>query len=157
MLDDATIEALQTEPATVIPLLMAQATMAAMEATTVAFANMLPGAIMQVTEQQSTFKKNEDDFFGAWPALNKPEFRGQLDQAGQLYRQLNPRATKEDFIRAVGGAVAASLGIAAPAPQAQIAPAAPRQAPHSPISASAPRSMGAPQSSENRFASLIDD
>lgn len=157
-LDEATVEALQTEPQRVIPFLMAQATMAAMEATTVAFSNMLPDAILRVTKQQRDYEQAEADFYTAWPMLKKPEFEAQLANAGALYRQLNPRASKEEFIKAVGGAVAASLGLSAtpPAPQ-PMAPAAPRPAPHSPIVASAPRSPGGPAAPSNRFAALIED
>lgn len=155
-LDQSTIEALQTEPEKVIPVLMAQATMAAMEATTVAFANMLPEAILRVTKQQRDYEQNETDFYAAWPALKDPKFEATLSQTGALYRQLNPRASKEEFIKAVGATVMASLGLQAPPPPAPAVPAAVRPAPHAPIAVSAPR-VGAPAAPSNKFAGLIDD
>lgn len=156
-LDQATVDALQTEPEKVIPVLMAQATMAAMEATTVAFANMLPDAILRVTKQQREFEQNETEFFTAWPALKDPKYAEQLARAGGLYRQLNPTAPKEQFIQDVGAAVAAALGVQAQAVQPGIVPTAPRPLPHAPIATSAPRSGPVPVAQENRFALLIDD
>lgn len=153
-LDAQTVEQLQTEPEKVIPLLMAQSCMAAMEATLVAVSNYLPQAVNAITEQTSTVQKAEKDFFDAHPVLNDPKYRQALDTAGVFYRQLNPTATKERFIADVGAAVKAQLGLQ-DAPVAPVAPAAPRAIPHSPIVANAPRSGAVTPG--NRFAALAED
>jgi len=154
-LDAQTVEQLQTEPEKVIPLLMAQSCMAAMEATLVAVSNYLPQAVNAIRDQHATVRAAEEDFYKAWPKLKNPQYEQALNSAGAFYRQLNPTASKEKFIQDVGLAVMAQMGLQAdpPAPTAQ--PAAPRATPHSPIVANAPRT--GPVTPTNRFAALAED
>lgn len=160
-LDDATIEQLNTNPAEVIPQLMANVLMNAVEATTVAISNMLPAAIERISGQRDSATKGENAFFERWSPLKAAYGNGNTEAAkkileiGALWRHMNPRGTADQYIEAVGPMAMLSLGLGAPAPAPQPGPqvsAAPRALPHSPIAPSTVSAAPMVAQGSNRFA-----
>lgn len=141
------VELVQTEPEKVIPHLMAQAAVTAMEASTQAIAQMLPGLIEKISNSTKKLSQAEETFFGMWPSLNKPEYRPKLTEIGRLYRSMNPTASTEEFAKMVGAMASAQLNVAGQPvgqqPQGQVPPAAlPGVRPVSPLAGGAPRNVG---------------
>lgn len=65
----------------------------------------LPTLIQNLTRQSTAIQEAEGEFFKAWPALNnpaQPTYKATVENAIRGYRQLNPKASKEEVIRAAG-------------------------------------------------------
>lgn len=149
---------LPTEPENVLPFLAARLHQTVVQNVQQMLDQVLPQHIstyMKVTEAEASAKKA---FYDVWPEL-KP-YEQQVLQAGQLYRQLNPTVSAQDFIKAVGNLVSSSLGIAvaAPLPAAGGTPA-PAPAASMPISPGYQPTGGAggargPAPEENVFTQL---
>ncbi len=60
--------------------------------------NMIQG-VVSTTERES---KQKNAFFTAWPQLNKAEHMKTVKRVGDNYSALNPKASRDDFIREVG-------------------------------------------------------
>lgn len=86
----------------------------------------LPHLISMVTEQQAAQSQGEAAFFEQWPQLK--EHTDTVRAIGAAYRQANPKASPEDFIKQVGASAMVSLQLpiegAAPAAE-EAKPAAP--------------------------------
>lgn len=123
------LNAIQEEPERVIPQLLARVHVNAVQGVIRHVAQQMPavvGAIMQAREQTS---KLESDFFKAWPQLDKAKHGADIMKVGQVFRQLNPNATFNEFVRHVGAQVVLTHGLhLQQATQQQQAPAARPQA-----------------------------
>lgn len=157
-LPDDMAEKLATEPELVLPHMAARVHQAIAKGVQRMIAEQLPQYIdhhMQVSSKEAAAKKA---FYDAWPQLAKNE--AEVLRAAQLYNQLNPNATPEQRIKAVGRIVAESLGIAVAAPGTPGAPAAavpaPAPAPFRPA-AGGGAVAGKPPSPDNEFTAIADD
>ena len=135
-----------------IPELMSRVYMDAVEASVNAMHQLLPQILDKHYSTKQTMDKNENDFFNAWPDLK--EQKASVEQIAHIYRQLNPTKSKEDFIKEVGAIAMVQLGIqpkaSSTAPVAQVIP------PHRPPGVGgAPRAVGQPANSGNKFAELV--
>jgi hypothetical protein len=54
----------------------------------------------------------ENQFYKAWPGLDRGKHHDHVKHFGRVYRQAYPQASVEDFIRDVGTMVASQLGLA---------------------------------------------
>jgi hypothetical protein len=54
----------------------------------------------------------ENQFYKAWPGLDRGKHHEQVKHFGRVYRQAYPQASVEDFVRDVGTMVASQLGLA---------------------------------------------
>jgi len=54
----------------------------------------------------------ENQFYKAWPGLDRGKHHDHVKHFGRVYRQAYPQASVEDFVRDVGTMVASQLGLA---------------------------------------------
>jgi hypothetical protein len=95
----------------------------------------MPGMVTNLTKQTSEAQRAQDEFYGAWPALREaaarnPEHEKLVTSAIIAYRQLNPKATRQEIIQAAGLQAMISLRLPLPpelfnSPAAAPAPVAP--------------------------------
>ncbi|HYE38148.1 hypothetical protein [Methylocaldum sp.] len=113
---------LQTEPENVLPVLAARVQMQVLDAvfsTLPQRVHAMIGHHIQATERE---KAAESDMFTAYPALK--EHRDAVLRVGAMYRAANPKATRQEAMKAIGDYCVQMLGLQAPAAAAP-APAAP--------------------------------
>lgn len=131
---------LQTEPELVLPKLAARLKMEAVEGAIAVIQQMIPKLIPQAVQATDREKEAQDFFFGKNPDLKK--YPKQIQQAGMMFRKLNPKASPEEAAIKIGEIVRSSLGLApvkagAPAPTPK---AAAKPAPHKPVQPGSARS-----------------
>ena len=148
--DDMAVK-LATEPELVLPHLAARVHQAVSRQAMQVLAQQLPRQIMAVMQFQQKESESKSAFYRAWPQLAPHE--EQVLKAGEMFRRMNPTATAEEAIQAIGRIVVASLNLAPPPVSgAAAAPAAAAPA-FTPTGASGSRSA-APAVEENEFAKL---
>lgn len=138
---------LATEPEVVLPELAARMH-AQLENH---FLDMMHQRVPQMMQQLEQIRQANDrarvEFYGAWPGLK--DHSARVVQIGQMYRQMNPKATPQEAIQKIGEIACAALGIpvqqaranggsATPAPTPTPAPAAPGFRPAATSGASGP-------------------
>lgn len=140
-------DSLATDPVTVIPKMMARVHVNAVSAVLSHVAQQLPGVILGVMQQRDVNKRNEDQFFSAWPQLDRSKHGQAVASIARVYRQMNPNADADTFIKQVGAQAVVALGLLQPggqiAPASAAAPAS-RQPPFVPAAVSAPVAGGTP-------------
>lgn len=154
-------DAMISEPETVLPRLASQVYLDVYESVLRDVQMMMPRAVQTITQQSQAAQKDEADFYTAWPKLK--EHSQEVMRLGQMYRQMYPQATKEQFIQDVGVHAMVNLKIpiqnAQPAAQQQV-PAQPAQRnvpPAPPRGGPAVTPPSTPQGSGNPFSDLADD
>lgn len=100
----------------VISTLLATAHMDAVEATLSRVVANMPALVNGALDNREIFAKSEESFFQAWPQLSPKEHSADIKRMGLAYRQLNPTATAEEFIRDVGAQVIIARKIPIPQP-----------------------------------------
>ena len=154
-IDEETAQRLNDEPGVAIPQLMARVHVDSMVSTLGYVANQLPAMIDQAMQRREARSSNEDTFFERWPDLKAAEHGEAIGLIGNAYRQANPGATPEQFIRDVGAQTMVAFGLAlGNAPVAE-APQTPAAKPFTPANASPPSSSPAPQ--KTGFAAVDDE
>lgn len=116
--DDAT--AVLSEPEKVLPQFFSKLYVDIYENVLNSLQVALPQMVSQVQASESVASQNERDFYAAWPKLQ--EHTQMVERFGQMYRQMNPQATKEQFINDVGAQAMVALklpieGVTQPAAQ----------------------------------------
>lgn len=94
---------------TLLPELMAKVYT---DATTSAVSHMIsqfPRLIEEALQNRETTNNNEQVFFKQWPQLNVKDHGDTIQHFGNLYRQMNPQASPEEFIRDVGAQTIVAL------------------------------------------------
>lgn len=151
---------LATEPELVLPTLAAKVHQALELATQQMITQLVPQFLQQHTQLQAANEKAKSTFYDRWPSLK--DYEPQVLQMGQMFRQLNPKATPEDSIERIGATVCAALGIqpdpkpgsGTPAPQQQQQ----RKAVGSPRPAGAAGARApAPPPTENVFTEMANE
>lgn len=147
------------DPGQVIPKLMSRVYLDAVTAAVNVIAQALPYTVMNTIDAHNGYQKNEDEFFGEWPGLK--DHHAEVIRTGQVFRHLNPKASKADFIRSVGAQVAMSLGLTAEqargAAARQVASAGQRVLRHIPPAASARHMATPPRTPANIFEQMAQD
>jgi hypothetical protein len=153
---DEEFEQFEENPREALPKLAAKATIHAIESATSTIMMHLPTMIQSMSVQVEAQSKATEDFFAAWPALDKSKDIDTIQRIGATYRQLYPNASKEEFITNVGAQAMMALGrapTAAAAPGA-VTSEAPAPAPHRPAG-STPRPATPPKGNpSNEFEDL---
>lgn len=151
------VEQVMTDPAEMLPQLMAQVELRALETTMAQVMRQIPAIIKGMEAQQSTAKSLQEAFFGEFPQLAAHEDAvvSTFMQFQQLpgFNFANPEHRAQ-----LAGAVAAAKKIAlgqAPAPAAA-APAA-RPSPSPMGSSAAPAAIPGQQQPHNVWAALAED
>lgn len=131
------VEQLQTDPQVILKEMAADLFLDIHEAIMVSVQRQLPSWIQFNQVQTTAADKSVAAFQKEWPSLDmtKKDVSEAINRVGKTYRELNPKATADQFIREVGAQASIALRIPLPGqlkdvPAAQ-APAA--QAPHKPI------------------------
>lgn len=127
-MDAQTAERLQTEPELVLPQLAARVHLEVLDAVLAQLPHRVNAMIQQRQTAQTRETEAEDSFFGAFPDLR--EHKDAVLRVGQMYRAANPKATKDEAVKAIGEFVRQSLGLTAPVPTAP--PAIQQQKPFTP-------------------------
>jgi hypothetical protein len=130
-------EAMETDFAGALPALGAKVYVKAMQSAMAQVAKIVPAMISRHLEQSKVGESVEQEFLKAWPQLDKAKHGAEIAQTAKLYKQLNPKATKEETFQAVGMMVAMKNGLLSQTGQAPqtpgVAPVAPaRSAPFTP-------------------------
>lgn len=155
-----------------IPKMMAKVYMDAYTAAIAHVNTHFPSMLESTSQVKSVEAKHEESFFAAWPQLNLKDHGEDIKRYGTVYRQMNPTATPEEFIRDVGAQVIVAKRIpynqAAPIapsngngiPPAPIAPAPAAVSPR-PFTPASGRSGGSPPTpaakAKNPFEQLSED
>ena len=151
-LSEDQIAEFEEDPGKALPKLAANLHLQVMRAATQNVARLLPQMIQHITQSQTQTRDLSTQFFDANKQLVGHE--ETVHRIGQVYRQLNPNATPETFIKEVGAQATVALGLqqtpaAAPAPVVQ-------QAPHVPVGAGATAAQTKPVET-NEFAILAQE
>jgi len=147
------------EPEKHLPAILANLQVDTMDAVIQHIYSSLPQLIQNLTQQSSAAQEAEGAFYKAWPTLNdpsKPQYKTVVENAIRGYRQLNPKAARDEIIRAAGLQAMITLRLPLPAelfaPQ-PVAPATPAPSfAHAAPSAAAP--APAPSGPTNAFVLL---
>lgn len=136
---------LLVEPEKHLPAILANLQVDTMDAVITHMYSSLPALIQNMTQQSTAAATAEQEFYKAWPALNnpaQPTYKQVVENAIRGYRQLNPKASREEIVRAAGLQAMITLRLPLPAelfaPQPPAQPAAPASFAHAAPSASAP-------------------
>lgn len=158
-LSQADVEAIQTEPEKILPRLMAQVHVNAVQAVMAHVAQQIGPTVMAHVQVSNRHRELEDSFYAQWPGLNRAVHGELVTQVGRNYRAMNPNATVEEFTRFVGAQALAMAGggvVAAPTVPAKVqrppafTPAAPGRV------AQPPAPARAQQNEWERFSEIID-
>jgi hypothetical protein len=151
------VELLQTNPEQVLPKMFAGMMVDITTAMNQMLQQHVPTLARQTAQADTAAARAEEKFFAQWKDLNDSDGRKAVQKIGQLYRQLYPDASSEDFIRDVGAQAMVSLrrpvqGVGtAPEPDQT-----PDVVPHTPagIAGATPTGSGPGMQSENEFTVL---
>ena len=161
-LDEATAELVETNFSAAAPQLLSQVHMRVAESVTQTLGQMLPQLIAHQMQYMQVAQRSTDKFFGEWPELNKPEYQNTLAQVAQMYRQVRPQASPDEFVRDVGIQAWTALGLPVQQlllrgqQQVQAAPA-PQMQESFPQGGYAPATPGAPARSQRAPAARSDN
>lgn len=116
--------AVLTEPEKVLPQLAARVHLEVVQNVLGTIAGVLPGVVLGVQQAQVQHKQLEDQFFTAWPQLDRQADMGTVMSLAQAWRAANPTASAEEMVKNVGAMAIVKLGKLPAAPPAQqVAPA----------------------------------
>lgn len=136
-----------------LPKMASRLYLDAVTAAVSAIQTYLPGFIGQHLSARTEESKAEDEFWGAWPQMQRAAHTAKALEIGRAWRQVNPRGSKDDYIKQVGALTCLALGL-----PLQVAPpataVAPVLRPHAPVVTSAPRSTPAPNGQTNPWGGL---
>lgn len=124
-MDDALSRRVISEPEAVLPEIAARVHVNVVRDMGQRFAQMIPQMIDQAVSQRMAAQSAELEFYGKYPALNRPEFRGTVVESLTMIRNMMPNASREELMRE-GATLAAhrirsSYRGRAPAPQPRAA------------------------------------
>lgn len=105
------LEAVATEPEKILPVLMAKVHVNAVQGVLRHVSQQMPGMVTALMQAQQANRDREEQFFKQWPQLDKTKHMQDIIRAGQVFRQMNPTATHEDFIKHVGAHVVLQHGL----------------------------------------------
>jgi len=108
-LSDDQVDKLLENPNEVLPSLAADLYLDVYEQAITAVMSQLPNVVQQINQQEQTRSKNEQDFYKQWPQLDDSKYKDTVDRIATVYRQNNPQADRETFIREVGAQAAVAL------------------------------------------------
>lgn len=120
------LDGLSVNPEKTVPKLLAQVHVNAVQGVLRHVTQNLPGMLNSMLQVREISQQRENKFWSAWPALDKSKHAGQVMQVARVFRQMNPTATEEDFVRHVGAQVMLMNNLQrAPTAAQPVQPAAP--------------------------------
>lgn len=124
------LEALETDVPNLLPKMMAKVYVKMTQNFLRQLETSVPAIVKRVNEVGTRNSTNENKFYDAWKehGVDKAKHGEIVNKVAQVWRQLNPNASLDDMVKAIGPIVIQQAGIVKPAPSA---PAAPSLAPGS--------------------------
>lgn len=110
-LDPATVEKLETNAEEAIPEILADQYLNIMAGMYNLLGNVLPKMIDSHTTSSSVNKQTNDEFFGKFPALQKPEYAETIQAVGQQLRRAQPNLSREQLLDRIGQVVSVMVGV----------------------------------------------
>lgn len=101
----------ESDAGVAIPKLAARIHMAAAAGAVQHIMRNFPVWFKAAQEQFKREDANNQKFWDAWPDLNPEEHTHTVAQLGAAFRQVNPNASPDDFVRLVGAQAMLALGI----------------------------------------------
>jgi len=114
------------EPEIHLPAMLANAHVEIADAVISTIMQSLPGFVQNLTKQTTAVQEAEREFFSTWPMLQKKEYQAMVADSIKAYRAVNPRAPREEVIRAAGLTALISLRLPIP-PDLLVQPPAPTE------------------------------
>lgn len=156
-MSDEDAQRMITEPEAVIPKLAARLHVDIVDTVIAAVMGNLPNAINAIQSQGKASSEAEDAFFQAWPQLKNAAYQKTVYDSVAAFRALNPRAPRDEVVRAAG--LQALIQLRLPIPpellQQPSAPATPASfTPAAPGAGGVPMS---PQGDQNPFVKLSQE
>lgn len=139
--------------AVAVPKMMARVYMDSVTNTLAHVLQNLPGLVDNVLSQREVVQASEESFFASWPKLR--DQRETVTNIAQVYRQLHPAASSEQFIREVGAQTMVALKISVDEVPAEL-PVAKAQ-PFVPAASSPPSSPSPPPTNPFEQMALEED
>lgn len=134
---------LNANPAAALPKLAAKMHVDMLESAVHGIMMQVPQVLENLLVQRETTRRNEDEFYAAWPMIDRknPEHRAAVNGILGALVQRNPSIARAEAMKQTGAAALVALGIPyappAAAPQAPVVPGQP-QVPVAPPAAAAP-------------------
>lgn len=118
------VEALETNIVEAIPRLMARVAIMAQRSALTQMANIMPVAIQRQQHAMLQAGGAEQNFYKAWPALDRQKHGNLVWGYASMFRRQFPQATLQDIVNHVGPMVmaAARIPMGTPGPGAPTAP-----------------------------------
>lgn len=149
-------EALVTDPAKLVPQLLARAHVNIVQNVLRTVGQQMPHLVGGLLEARTRHTEQENEFYARWPQLNRQTDEMTVRQLAAAFRTANPNATKDQMIQMVGAqAVVALNRLQAQAPAAPQQPP-PRQQGFRPAAASSPPAAGVQPTQVNPFAAMAE-
>lgn len=98
---------LLTEPGRVLPQLAARVYLDVFDHVTHMFQNLAPNLVRGVLQADTTEKQNEEAFYSEWDQLRPHS--DVVNRVAKAYKESNPGASREQFIREVGATACIAL------------------------------------------------
>jgi len=105
-----------TDPAQVVPKMMANAHMAIVEATIYGVMQEMPNVVRNYLARDSQQKRDEQEFFSMHKELDNAEGRAAAGRIAAAYLNANPAAKREVAIKEIGALTRQAMGIGVTAP-----------------------------------------
>jgi len=113
-LSEEDVQLMTTEPEKVLPKMASRLYMDVFENVTQGIMGAIPGMIQQTILSQEAVRQADNAFYGKWNGkldAGNNDHKAMVDRVGAVYRQVNPNATKDQYIAEVGAQVLMALGI----------------------------------------------
>lgn len=121
---------LLVEPEKHLPAMLANMHVNIVDAVVGSIYARLPETVRALTQQGTAVQEAQNEFYRVWPQLReKPEYEPKVEEAIRAYRQLNPKAPREEVIRAAGLTAMISLRLPLPKELFDAPPTPPQPAP----------------------------
>lgn len=129
------IEALEADVVGTLPKLMAKVMVKTQQSFFSNLGKIVPAMLQAHNQSATRVKEAEDQFFGAWPDLAKPELKDVVARTAKAFRMANPQMPREQMIKEVGIIVSHMAGVPLRQQNAQpgTQPAAPAANGHRPV------------------------
>ena len=158
-MDDESARMMTVQPEAVLPKLAAALHLNVVESVINTIMTRIPEVVRMVQQTEGVAQKNEQAFYSMWPQLNKPEHAATVYNAVAAYKHINPKASREEVMRAAG--LQALISLRLPVPRELFEVEAPQQT-HAPFQPAAPAGGARggttpPPSNQNPFAVIAEE
>lgn len=118
-LSDEEKDSFLSEPENTLPKLAAVLHMRITKAVLASVQSLVPQMMAQQQTHAATETAAKSAFYEVNPDLNDPAYESAILQVGAMYRQMNPKAPREEAVKKIGELVRVSMGLS---PQGVTAP-----------------------------------